>query len=790
MNSRILAGTALLAAAVLSVPDIRSEVFVWTGEAGTTAWRDAGNWRPSDRFPGAEDVVRIEAGEVTVEEAEEVGILDLHGGTLGGGGTLTVLETLVWAGGAWLTGTGRTILAEEAVGWVESPQAVLGGPELGGSVLEIRGYLGFADGGFLTLTNVATVEIAPGGSVDLSGDPGGFRGGGRIVNRGLLQKTSEGAVSWHYYFGPRLRLINDGIVSVRKGSFSATHWVESDRGVFHAGQGASMGLAGRFRDTAFLGTGEIVLSRGWEFQGNILADHLTLWGATLTGACRLQGNFEIRNGATLDGADVTVDGRLDIVGGQLRLEMRKGSRLQVSPGGVLSVGGPLKWTFSGTNTMEVLNRGEIRTGSTGGPISVSYARPVGSTNAFARWINHGTLRHSEGELLFQRVGLATSGRMEVQGGSVFFEDRNAPVELRGDLSIAASASVGVGGVVTVPEGGARVGGGGWLEIRSHAALVADGTLTVGRLRCWGGWLEGAGGVVVESELDFQDSFPAPSVPRPRGTRLIVGPRAVANMGSATLRRLTIINHGSLSHRRDDDLLWARQALDFYDGTTIENHGDIHLGPGTQWVHRGGSPPAVVNHGRMLRTDGDGETVFVNLPVVNHGRIEVDRGWLSLRGPVHLESTGTLRLRLDADPDGYRGPRLIAGRPLVLAGRMELVGGAGWSTDPVRRRALVRAPELSGVFGSASAVTGGTGADLRLVYRSDGVDVVDRTGEIPAVTGVSMTWDAGLRLDVETPLGQAYRLESSPDLRNWTPWATNRVPALDGPDSHRFFRIAP
>ena len=209
------------------------------------------------------------------------GTLDLAG-NIGGTGTLTVAENLVWTSGS-IAGAGRSVIV--------NGDALLDGASLNlaGARLTIAGS-GLIDAGTrLNMSSGAQLIVASGASLGV-GSNAAVGGSGSLVNRGTLEGTVGGGSS-----NIGVLLSNFGEVSASSGNLGLTGGIaNTGAGSFVIGADATMELGGDLPPDifdriggagtlSFSPTSQPVINRSYAAQGGTPFSFSLRSGAVLTG---------------------------------------------------------------------------------------------------------------------------------------------------------------------------------------------------------------------------------------------------------------------------------------------------------------------------------------------------------------------------------------------------------------------------------------------------------------------------------------------------------------------------
>jgi len=496
------------------------------------------------------DYLQIAGGDVVFGRAAAIPDLDLHAGSLGGAGTVTVTKELYWRGGSQ-NGTGTTTVA--AGGKLHLLAALDGSPQ----TLELADTrklinAGRADwktstidvAGGATLENKGSFTSETGSSITGPDDPhGGF------VNRGLLVTRATGTksvttVETHFDNAGGGRVSVEGAAQlwlagsgIQQGSFS----VAADAFLVFAGAGTNI-LTGQVV-SARGGSGGIGLAGKKEGAGSQTVDVRT---ALDVGLVDVQGGTLIVLASGCACAPGTID-YLKITGGDVRfgtpttipdLDLVAGS---LGGAGTVTVTKAMYWrggTQEGTGTTRIV-----------GPGASLYARDAvdGSRNE---------LRIEVG----RRVAVAGGGKYVQTGGKLVLVAPTSVLaaEDRGMIDIRAGELSGVGAI----DGRLELGG-----------IVAPGLDGPGVLTVKGAYVQRATGkLLVDAGGDGPDRLDVSGTATLAGTVYVAAPEGFAvpsdgvrfvNAAGVSGRFGSVIvpPRTEVEYRADGVLLFPAQACD-------------------------------------------------------------------------------------------------------------------------------------------------------------------------------------------------------------------------------------
>jgi hypothetical protein len=172
------------------------------------------------------DQIVVEGGRLVIDGDASIGTLRQTGGEVRGSGTLTVTDSLEWAGGMQLD-DGITVLAEGATAQLGRAfdgdvHGYYGAPQLGrelrieGTASIANAYVtlnvGYYDGNAYT-ADAGTLHVAAGATLALDGAFSDFQSAGAIVNDGTIIKRGGGTST----IAGEVDFVNNGTIVVEEG---------------------------------------------------------------------------------------------------------------------------------------------------------------------------------------------------------------------------------------------------------------------------------------------------------------------------------------------------------------------------------------------------------------------------------------------------------------------------------------------------------------------------------------------------------------------------------------------
>ncbi len=550
---------------------------------------------------GGGPTVNIEAAANIVTSSK----LKFSGGaSLTGPGTLTIGGSAVW-NSMTMSGTGQTIVQPGAT------LNITGGVILSQRTLINNGQILFSGAGNLDVTNNGTIDNR--GSLEIATDRAisGIFPTGTLINSGTITKTTSPGTATL-----QIVLNNTGTVDVQTGTLNVQRGI-SDNATYVTAAGATLTLAGTFRDTLTLqGTGTVIAGAGEVVIGGN--------GATFAIAPGLKFNFA--GGPTIVPVSATLN-----LNGTVRLP--SASDYTIRGGGTVNLNGVVLQTGLGN----LLLGADLATNS----IPTTFVIPAGrSYNIFKDsgilavggiLENRGTIRKSAGagvSLITAR--LLNSGSILAVSGSLRLHQVNST---GGTINTAAGTTVSLGfnGASFFKQVGAlNLTGAGTVTLVAGALEAAVGGATfqvaAGSIFDW------SGGAIVVS---------------PGDTAMING-----NFRQSAASTVTLTGGGTLNFNGNVTQTGAGNLrIDGGVGTATTMNilaGRTYAFASNSGLEQGGAGGGVVNNNGILRKTAGAGVSFVTPVLAQAANITVDTGTLALRpaggvvqGGVFTVATGAV-----------------------------------------------------------------------------------------------------------------------------------------------------
>ena len=436
----------------------------WVG--GGDAWTIPGNWMPTG-VPDGADTARLTSGVATLAIDAVVGALLLDGGSLTGPGSLDVIGDAGWGSGAQ-SGIGETRIGGTLDLFGRFDKTLASGRSLFAADSVWQGNTGPNNGRMVIGTDARFTNT--GLFREAQSFAARMEGGGRFVNLGTFEKTSDTATVITPGFD------NGGHVDVQAGQLRLGGGGEH-QGKFEIADGARLGLDGgthRLLDGAAIGG----------------AGTLELTGAVL----------ELDAGASIDDATP-----MALAGGILRLAGNETLGTLAQSGGIvegpgaLVVAGDAEWLsgahrdaaetrfdnaliLDGTGTKSIANGRQVFAGNTvwrgstgnNGQLQILVGSRFTNTGVFreghdfdnriesgGRFVNQGLFEKSSDTTTVIESGFDNTGRVDVQAGQLRFVGGG---DYQGNIDIAGGARLAFDGGTHQVRDGAGIGGDGTLEL--------------------------------------------------------------------------------------------------------------------------------------------------------------------------------------------------------------------------------------------------------------------------------------------------------------------------------------
>ncbi|MCB1914574.1 MAG: hypothetical protein KDG52_02475 [Rhodocyclaceae bacterium] len=609
----------------------------WVG--GNGDWGTPENWSPSGE-PGSGDSSRVRVGTVTLAVDAVVGALRLEGGTISGPGSLAVAGDATWSGGLQ-SGAGQTRIGGSLDLFGRFDKILANGRQLfaGDTVWQ----------GNTTTNNGSLVVGAGAGFINT----GVFReaqtfinrieGGGRFVNQGSFEKTSDTTTTVLPGFD------NAGQVDVRAGQLRLGGGGDHT-GEFAIASGAELAFGGgthRLRDGATIGGAGTLAQSGGVLDVDAGATIGEAMPVVLSaGIARLAGPHELasleQSGGTIEGpGTLIVSGAVEWRGGTHRdaAETRFDGTLTLTGNGDKTISdgrhvraGDSIWQGSTANNSRLLILADSRFTNTG---VFREAQDFASRiEGAGRFVNQGLFEKTSNTTTVVATRFENTGSAEIRAGQLRLDGGG---EHQGSFEIAADARLAFGGGTHRIRDGGTIGGSGVLELGAASVDLEAGARIDGATS-----LELSGGVLVLAE-------PQTVAKLIQSLGTVEGPGDLVVVGAANWRGGTHRDpaetrfDGTLSLDGNDDkvILGGRHVLateTVWQGSTA-NNSRIVIGGDSRFTNHGVFREAqgfdarilgagrFVNQGRFEKTSNTTTTVAPT--VDNPGEIEVLAGTLAL-----------------------------------------------------------------------------------------------------------------------------------------------------------------
>jgi hypothetical protein len=409
-------------------------MYTWSGSG---VWSETARWNPG-AIPGGSDIALVSAGAATVGDARTIRALQLSGGTITGGGTLTLAGTgSTWSGGT-LGGTGTLRIATggllEVVGSVDHVFSRADGNTTGGRTIENAGTVRWSGGNLLGGDGSTFINTASGLLVITGAGTFGHNLSGvspSLTNAGILEKTSGAG-------GPtdiQVRFDSTGTIKASAGTLKLSGGGSSNNTVT-IGNGAKLQIAGN--DFAFTGgaingsTGKLDLSDKITTFSNATSGDAEVSVSGATATAKFDGNHTGTGKLTLANGIVSGSGTADFAtvewtGGALNARVKSTGATAISGGakslaGELTLAGNTGWDGSPINASgaaKIKNEtGRTFSANADGLIANSGTAVFTNTGTFEKTAGLGGVNATEVRARFESTGeiKATGGNLKLSGG--------------------------------------------------------------------------------------------------------------------------------------------------------------------------------------------------------------------------------------------------------------------------------------------------------------------------------------------------------------------------------------
>ena len=536
------------------------------------------------------------------------GVLDFNGGTLTGGGDLTVNGAFNWTGGT-MSGSGTTSIAYGGT------LTLSGGSTktLSGRTVDNAGTATLSNTGEFDLRNGVVFTNQAGGTFDAQSDAfidHGFGTAPTFSNNGTFKKSGgTGTTTFEPVFN------NTGVVQVQSGTLDLTGGGTSS-GSFDAASGTTLDFGG---GTHTLNTGATFTGAG---SSRVVGGTATVNGAATA------ANFA-QTGGTLNGGNtLTVSGTFNWTGGT----MSGSGTTSIASGGTLTFSGGSTKTLSGrtidnAGTAILKDAGEFDLRD--GAVFINQAGGVfdAQSDAFIdhgfgtvpTFNNSGTFKKSGGtgtttlEPVFNNTGVVQvqSGTLDLTGGGTS----------SGSFDAASGTTLDFGSGTHTLNTGATFTGAGPSRVVGGTATV-NGATTAANFAQSGGTLNGTDTLTISGTFNWTGGTMSGS-----GTTSIASGGTLTFSGSSTktLSVRTVDNAGTVN-------LIDTGQFDLRNGAVFTNQaGGVFDAQSDAFMDHGfGTVPTFNNNGTFKKSGGTGTTTFE--PIFNNtGAVQVQSGTLDLTG---------------------------------------------------------------------------------------------------------------------------------------------------------------
>jgi len=751
----------------------------WTNNAGGN-WSVAANWSPN-QVPGGSDAAMItNAGTytVTLDTSPTVGslalggssgqqtlatagytlilntasavngsgVLALDGGTLDGGGGLTVNSLLNWTGGQINQGCVVTVATNGTL-----------------ALVGVNGN--YVNQG--VITNAGRVQFVS-GSLQLNNQYNGINGGLFNQPSGVVELAADVSIT-SYYNAPEF--VNQGTL-VKSGGvntssiqpyFVNSGTVEANSGVISI-NGATLNAGSLFQ-----GAGQTLLSGSTvTLNGSLTSFNLILAGAALSGDAVLSGVLTWTSGQINPNSTLTIPagaalvlaggsgatyinygvitnlGTIQLVSGNLELDDQYdgiNGWLFNEPSGVVELTADVSIT-SYYNTPEFVNQGTL---VKSGGVNTSSIQPY--------FVNSGTVEANSGIISFNYQGATlNSGSLFLGAGQTVLDAIAVTVNgnltcsnlvwagaaLSGDAVLSGvltwtSGQINANSTLTVPSGAAlMLAGGSGVTCLNYGVITNLGTIRLisgnweldNQFNGINGWLfnQPSGVVELTTDVSITSYYNTPefvnqgTLVKSGGTNTSAIQPYLVNSGTVEADTGTInLNYWGATLNSGSLFLGAGQTL--LSGNTVTLNGSLtssnlvlagaslagsgDLAGRLTWTSGqiNSSCTLTVNSGAVLTLAGVNGDTYVNYGVITNlgtiqlasGNLELDNQFNGINGWLYNQSSGVVKLLSDVSIlSYYNTPEFVNQGTLVKSG--------GTNTSTIQ-------PPVSNVGGTVGAISG-------------------------------------------------------------------------------------
>ncbi|MEX0326558.1 MAG: hypothetical protein AB3N33_10785 [Puniceicoccaceae bacterium] len=722
--SLTLSGLILCTQVVLAID------YTWNG--GTGDWSNTGKWTPSG-VPVDGDSATVNSGTVTLSGTETIGTLNLQGGSLTGGGTLTITEAFNWSITTVMNFTGTLILAHGSTGTLSSS----GAHDIRSGTIQVEGDLNHVGPGELSLHYGAAIDIRKTGVVDIQGDLNWSHYYGTaptITNAGRIKKTLGTGQAAFSSVTPTNT--EDGRIEVHSGTLLLNSGVNGS-GVLNAATGAVLHSpkSCSLTNVNLSGLGIKRFSGGnLTLAGDCSGQSVELAGAKLMGSHTLSGSWKWISGMIEGTAENTTtlasNGTLTVTGegdhdiryrtlvvegilnheGPGRLHLNYGPTIQTMLGGVINIQGDLEWAHTWNTAGHIINDGTLSK-------NAGEAAAVISNNKLT---NNNLIELTSGSLTLNGVTFSNKGQTRIDTGTLSFNGNGTST---GEWTTAeGTMAVFTGGNPVIGTGSTFTGGGKWKI--AGATVAFDGTVGVPRLEFSTGTITGTGVLSVTKAFDWTGQSTV------NGTLSIVIEEGaigtISGDGNHDFRTGNLTVRGTLEHH-------GPGPVSFNYGPTVDIaiNGVVDIKGDFDWDHYWDAAPVMTNAGKFQKTAGTGSATINNFRPTN----TPDGTFQSLSGTLVLKSGLNGGGTLDAATDALitipthcnltnltlsgEGIKRFTGGNLILAGNCS---GSNVELDGAK---LLGSHTLSGSWKWISGLIEGTAENITTIASNGTLTV---TGE--------------------------------------------------------------
>jgi hypothetical protein len=256
-------------------------------------------------------------------------------------------------------------------------------------------------------------------------------------------------------------------------------------------------------------------------------------------------------------------------------------------------------------------------------------------------------------------------------------------------------------------------------------------------------------------------------------RTVIAPGAtlvISNTAELTLNRRTLENAGAV-------FCDGTGIINCLDGTVLTNRlGAVwELRSDQNFMHWSGTGSRFDNTGIFRKSQGTGISTFSgSLTFNNYKTLSVWQGNLSFLSLLNLYEAGEVEFSIGGADYPLNYGRITASQALQVAGCLTVTFRNSYTPEPAQHYDVIAATIL-GTFQCYSAPPISSYVFMNPVYSPNLVQLVT-TDPTPHFLRLTMDAQPCFTLEISGIANETYLLQASTNLFEWTPLATNSMPA--------------